>query len=160
MNSISYGTPPVAVPVRIVAGVPLGSIRGPLRFNIFINDIFVFIDNSDLYSYAGNSTTFASAKYLSLIMENLNHTWLNHTWNLVTYNDTRIKCSKVLDVKIVDKLFNAFSYKQRFIPTQPQSSLTFSWIELQMLLRCYGAPLWQNVLKKFAITFQIFVSTF
>ena len=29
-----------------------------------------------------------------------------------------------------------FYYKQRFFSTQPQCCLIFSWIELQMLLRC------------------------
>ena len=29
-----------------------------------------------------------------------------------------------------------FFYKQRFFSTQPQCCLTFSWIELQVLLRC------------------------
>ena len=31
---------------------------------------------------------------------------------------------------------NAFFYKQRFFLSQPQCRLTFSLIELQMLLRC------------------------
>ena len=31
---------------------------------------------------------------------------------------------------------HAFFYKQRFFSAQPQCCLTFSWIELQMLLRC------------------------
>ena len=31
---------------------------------------------------------------------------------------------------------HASSYKQRFFSTQPQCCLTFSWTELQMLLRC------------------------
>ena len=30
----------------------------------------------------------------------------------------------------------AFFYNQRYFSTQPQCCLTFSWIELQMLLRC------------------------
>ena len=29
-----------------------------------------------------------------------------------------------------------FFYKQRFFSTQPQCCLTFSWIELQMMVRC------------------------
>ena len=31
---------------------------------------------------------------------------------------------------------HALFYKQRFLSTQPQCCLTFSWIELQILLRC------------------------
>ena len=56
---------------RIVAGVPQGSILGPLLFNIFINDIFLYIENSDLSNYADDSTLYASGESLSIIIENL-----------------------------------------------------------------------------------------
>ena len=36
----------------------------------------------------------------------------------------------------VFQYFTRFFYKQRFFSAQPQCCLTFSWTELQMLLRC------------------------
>ena len=41
-------------------GVPQGSILGPLLFNLFMNDIFYFIDKSKLANYADDTSTYLS----------------------------------------------------------------------------------------------------
>ena len=41
---------------RIISGVPQGSILGPLLFNIFLNALFLFVENSDLSYYADDNT--------------------------------------------------------------------------------------------------------
>ena len=44
---------------RITTGVPQGSILGPLLFNIFLSNLFLFISNSSLSNYADDNTLYS-----------------------------------------------------------------------------------------------------
>jgi hypothetical protein len=41
---------------QICKGIPPGSILGTVLFNVFINDIFLFVQNSTIYNYADDNT--------------------------------------------------------------------------------------------------------
>ena len=56
---------------EILFGFPQGSILGPLLFNIFLCDIFYFLDDFDIVNYTDDSTPYNADKNIEFACNNL-----------------------------------------------------------------------------------------
>ena len=79
-------------------GVPQGSILGPLLFNIFINDIFLFMTDAKLANYADDNTAYSVGKSIEDLLSKLeNETSVLLEWfqmNEMKSNDD--KCNLIV----------------------------------------------------------------
>ena len=57
-----------------VSGILQGSILVPLLFNIFLNDLFLFTEKSDLSNYADDNTLYSSGNDLEKVKKTLKAT--------------------------------------------------------------------------------------
>ena len=83
-------------PQTLASGVPQGSILGLILFLIYINDLRLFIKNSNLDLYADDSTLYMSGAKSLEVQTNLQSS-LNSILDWCTYsnmlvNQTKTKC--------------------------------------------------------------------
>ena len=55
----------------IVQRVPQGSISEPLLFNLFLYDLFLFVEEADIMNYADDDTPYVCSENVDVILEKL-----------------------------------------------------------------------------------------
>jgi hypothetical protein len=60
-----------------IKGVPQGSIIDPVLFNVFINDIFHFVQDSTIYNYADDNTLSYSDTNINTVVKTLENDSIN-----------------------------------------------------------------------------------
>ena len=60
-----------------VRDVPRGSILGPLFFNLFINDLFLFIERTNICNFADDNTIYSCNINLQTILKDLKYDMQN-----------------------------------------------------------------------------------
>ena len=93
---------------QLLQGVPQGSVLGPLLFNVYLNDLFMFMDDVEISNYADDTTLYACDDKLENVVQKLEYnseiaiSWFEH--NFMKLNTDKCKL-----------LISGFKYEQIWV---------------------------------------------
>ena len=134
---------------EIFARVPQGSILEPLLFNIFVNDLFVFVSSSRLSIYANDNTLYATDYNLEDVKETLHNDlnkvtkWFHESYMVLNAG----KCHFIW--KNTEN--ETFIFKDTIMDNSKEEKVLGVTIDNKLTFSCHIRELCKKLLKKYRL---------